>query len=342
MKMRVLASLALAFGLMCGCSDPGSGTNSSTGSNAGTQGDGGSASNASGSSSGTGGTTSSTGTDGTTATNGTSATNGTDGSTATNGTNAGTSGSSGTVDPVCNSGRQACNYDNECGGSRTCLNQCCIDTADNCQNGSAAYGECAPGWVADVGPGSGNTDCCILADGGTGGGGSTGGTTGSSSACDFDGGYVGGSCNPECDHGFHCQGSRCVLNGGNGDVQVTLRWNQPRDMDLHVIEPGGCEVYYGNRTCVGSLDLDSNAGCGIDNVDIENVIYDPTNGPPPPGTYTVRAADWSDCSQSGPIPYQVIIRHGGVTDTYCGSFPANSGAGGGAGTGQTVATFTYP
>src|SRR5438552_3788153 len=48
---------------------------------------------------------------------------------------------------------------------------------------------------------------------------------------------VGGSCVPNCSEGFNCQNGSCVLNGGNGPVQVTLRWNTLEDLDLHVSEP---------------------------------------------------------------------------------------------------------
>jgi hypothetical protein len=332
MKIRVFAACALAIGMMCGCSDPKGGTNASTGSSASSDGDGGSGSGSSGSTSGSGSSGSSGG----------------------SGASTGTDHDAG---PSCPHG-VACTYDNDCGGSLTCLNECCEDTNNLCRNGSAAYGPCAPGWTADIGPGTGNTGCCVLADGGTGGG--TGGTGGTGGSCDFDGGNVGGVCVPDCNRGFHCQNGVCQLNGGGGPIQVTLHWGQGVDLDLHVIEPSGCEVYYGDTNrpagtsscgAVGSLDLDSNPGCSLDNVDIENVIYpapDAGGAAPPPGTYTVRVDNYEDdpsggCTGGGrAIPYQVVIRHGGVTDTYCESFAANSSDQGGAGAGHTIATFTYP
>jgi len=235
----------------------------------------------------------------------------------------------------------------DCGGSKSCLNGCCLPVANVCSDGSAAYGPCGDGYHADP-----ITTCCISdsappdagpvdAGGGTTGG--TGGTTGGYT-CIFDGGIHGGSCLPECDHGFHCESGACVLNGGNGPLQVTLRWGQDLDLDLHVVEPGGCEIYYGHKTgCVGSLDLDSNAGCGLDHVDVENVIYPPADGgiAPPIGTYTVRVDDWSECSVNMSIPYQVIVRHNGVTDTYCQGFQLGSADSSGQGGGVPVTTFYY-
>lgn len=50
---------------------------------------------------------------------------------------------------------------------------------------------------------------------------------------------------------------------GTGDVQVTLRWVGTNDLDLHVTDPAGETIYFGNRSSGsdGQLDVDSNAGC---------------------------------------------------------------------------------
>jgi hypothetical protein len=185
----------------------------------------------------------------------------------------------------------------------------------------------------------------------------------------YDGGYWGGvgscapqdagvsTCNPNCRDGFHCLNGNCVLNGGSGPVQVTLRWNTPEDVDLHVDEPlptgGVCEIYYGdpNRTgdpsscgAVGSLDLDSNAGCGIDNVDIENVIYPP--GTAPHGLYNVRIDYYENCEMSLQyLPFEVEARFNGNTIGVCGVFYpsdpdwSDSGA---ANAGRLVMSFVVP
>ena len=109
----------------------------------------------------------------------------------------------------------------------------------------------------------------------------------SSGYCGLDGGIVSPPCPPGCDNraGYHCEVGQCVLNGDDGSLQFTLNWENtprtPEDLDLHVIEPGGCEIYWGNRQCVGKLDLDANAGCrnsdpdGGFGGDVENIIYAP-------------------------------------------------------------------
>jgi len=155
------------------------------------------------------------------------------------------------------------------------------------------------------------------------------------------------SCSPTCPEGFTCQGGACVLRGGNGEVQVTLRWDTDTDLDLHVLEPtanGSCEISYAdpNRLgqpsmcgAVGSLDLDSNAGCAIDGVNVENVIYPP--GPAPSGTYTVQVENFDACSVPGVLPFEVTVRANGQVQVLCGSF-----ANGSSGANKTVLTFSVP
>jgi hypothetical protein len=129
-----------------------------------------------------------------------------------------------------------------------------------------------------------------------------------------------------------------VVLVGSGAVQVSLSWDTPTDVDLHVVEPGGREIYWGNRTTPngGMLDLDSNAACSIDGVNNENVTWGTVA---PSGNYVVRVNFWSDCGGLA-ANYTVTVRACGEVSTYSGSFPAGTGSGGGAGSGEVVATFT--
>jgi len=158
------------------------------------------------------------------------------------------------------------------------------------------------------------------------------------------------TCNPNCPEGFACQGGQCVLRGASGPVQVTLRWDTDTDLDLHVLEPtanGSCEISYSdpNRplqaqpsSCgaVGSLDLDSNAGCALDHVNVENVIY-PAGQPAPSGTYTVQVENFDACSVATTLPFEVTVRANGQVQVLCGVFAKNT-----AGQNKTVLTFTVP
>lgn len=171
----------------------------------------------------------------------------------------------------------------------------------------------------------------------TGTGTSTGSTTTSGGSTT---GTTGASCPASCyqARGYHCENGQCVLNGGSGPIQVTLYWGTTlqaggvrarEDLDLHLTDPSGCEIFYANRSCgSGSLDLDSNAGCGnTDNPgsfgnDTENIIYGAT-ATPAHGTYHVYVDDYTNgCGPTDPDPfnYQVTVRFNGQSQVFSGAF----------------------
>jgi hypothetical protein len=115
---------------------------------------------------------------------------------------------------------------------------------------------------------------------------------------------------------------------GTGDVQVTLRWASSADIDLHVTEPDGTEIWYGDKgptSTGGQLDVDSNVGCEQE-ASVENVFW--PVGQAPSGTYTVEVNGYQvDGCGSGQYTVtakvrgeQVLLERGEVgedeTDTY--------------------------
>ncbi len=93
------------------------------------------------------------------------------------------------------------------------------------------------------------------------------------------------------------------LTGGSGVVRINLEWpSDDNDLDIHVIDPCGNEIYYNNKTAIcetniGQLDVD-NVDPGIEDP-IENIFWE--NGAPlgayrafvyhfrgEPTTYTAR------------------------------------------------------
>jgi hypothetical protein len=80
-----------------------------------------------------------------------------------------------------------------------------------------------------------------------------------------------------------------VLEHGYGDVQITLTWNNTSDLDLHVIDPFGEEIYWGNESSSsgGTLDVDNIEGYGP-----ENIFW--AKGKAPNGVYKVfvHHYDW--------------------------------------------------
>jgi hypothetical protein len=127
-----------------------------------------------------------------------------------------------------------------------------------------------------------------------------------------------------------------VIAVGSGDVQITLSWDTNSDVDLHVVEPGGEEIFYGHKRSAtgGELDLDSNAACQLDGVRNENITW--PIGRAPRGTYTVRVDYWSNCGVSR-TNFTVRINSGTV-QIFDGSF-TGSGDQGGPGSGRFIATF---
>ena len=128
-----------------------------------------------------------------------------------------------------------------------------------------------------------------------------------------------------------------VIQVGTGDVQVTLSWDSDSDVDLHVVDPNGEEVYYSNEqvSSGGQLDLDANAGCNIADVRNENITW--PVGTAPRGTYTVRVDYWSSCD----VPetnYTVLVNNGGNVQVFTGTF-TGAGDRGGRGSGVFITTF---
>lgn len=87
-----------------------------------------------------------------------------------------------------------------------------------------------------------------------------------------------------------------IVRAGSGDVQASVAWTGASDVDLHVFDPTGEEVYFGNRDAAsgGQLDIDSNAACELDNTNVENIFW-PLNGAPA-GQYRVELHYFDDCN----------------------------------------------
>lgn len=85
--------------------------------------------------------------------------------------------------------------------------------------------------------------------------------------------------------------------GGNvtGDLCCRLAWFNYDDLDLHMVEPNGTEIYFGNKrsrfTC-GQLDVDMNAGHGVTRTPVENIFYGNRSGMEE-GVYTLYVRQFS-------------------------------------------------
>ncbi|MCH7639206.1 MAG: hypothetical protein IH855_07065 [Bacteroidetes bacterium] len=129
--------------------------------------------------------------------------------------------------------------------------------------------------------------------------------------------------------------------GTSGQLQVSLNWNAPVDLDLHLETPDGEDIYYGNDVGQngGILDLDSNPACNLDRVDNENISWGDVT--PPGGEYTVRVDLWSECAVTVAIPFVVTTNIRGSVNTFSGTFQPSEADSGGAFDGREITQFTF-
>jgi hypothetical protein len=99
-----------------------------------------------------------------------------------------------------------------------------------------------------------------------------------------------------------------------GHLVIALTWDNHADLDLHVVDPTGVEIFNRNINSYqapppgatpeapgtphpgGILDFDSNAQCVPDGRDAENVVY---ADKPPSGHYVAKVDTYSLCGEAG-------------------------------------------
>lgn len=114
-----------------------------------------------------------------------------------------------------------------------------------------------------------------------------------------------------------------------GDPQFTLIWDTDADLDLHVIEPGGKEIYWeepkGRQG--GELDVDNTKGLGPENiywlVESNGPGSVKVKGPGPPGEYHWFVVYWGGFGGiPKPTHWKVRIKHDGKVTVVNGKFHA--------------------
>jgi hypothetical protein len=137
--------------------------------------------------------------------------------------------------------------------------------------------------------------------------------------------------------GPYAEQSLRVLGVGTGDVQVSVAWNGKTDVDLHVVDPNGEEIYYAHKTAAsgGRLDLDSNPACQIDNKNNENVFFPKDTSPH--GTYKVYVYYYDACNQAKSDWVVTVLVKGQPTQTFRGTFTGDAASN----PPVLVSTFTY-
>jgi len=146
----------------------------------------------------------------------------------------------------------------------------------------------------------------------------------------------------------------------DGELVVSLAWNAPVDLDVHVVAPlpdgsdtievwaknpsalpagssSGSSADGGSRETGGYLDLDSNASCQIDNRDLESVVW---TDPPPSGHYIARVDAFSLCgAKSAQWHMTASLRGRLIQDTWGTITAAEASMSHVAGAGMTAFEF---
>lgn len=105
--------------------------------------------------------------------------------------------------------------------------------------------------------------------------------------------------------------SQMETQGGRGTLKINLKWNTTDDLDLHVIDPSGSEIYYAKRENVcegikGQLDIDANAGAPFTRNPQENIYWEEGKNAPK-GKYKVKVVLFRKRDTIDKIPFTVTI-----------------------------------
>jgi len=131
------------------------------------------------------------------------------------------------------------------------------------------------------------------------------------------------------------------IAAGTGSLQISLSFDNEKDVDLYVIQPDRRVIYYGDRgnrvyneetgenEYLWGLDIDSNPNCDIDGINNENVFY--PNQYIQSGKYEVWVNMYRNCNSSIPTNWIITALYEGalVSTSYgqnpeYGVFPINT------------------
>lgn len=102
---------------------------------------------------------------------------------------------------------------------------------------------------------------------------------------------------------------------GSGDVRISLMWSNRNDIDLHVVDPNGEEIFYGHRLARsgGLLDIDMNASPPFRVPAVENVFWPQRAAPA--GEYKVYVNHYRQHDSVNLTPFRVrVLVRGRTTD----------------------------
>ncbi|SDM10412.1 phospholipase D-like domain-containing protein [Segatella bryantii] len=121
--------------------------------------------------------------------------------------------------------------------------------------------------------------------------------------------------------------SQIETQGGRGTLKINLKWNTTDDLDLHVFDPDGFEIYYSKKEHVcngvkGQLDIDANATTPYTRTPQENIYWEEGKNAPI-GKYKVQVVLYNKRDNVENIPFTVTIYPDkGETRTFTGRINA--------------------
>ncbi len=130
------------------------------------------------------------------------------------------------------------------------------------------------------------------------------------------------------------------LISGNGEIKITLTWDNYSDIDLHCIDPTGAHIYYANQRPSGSngfLDIDNTIGFGTTHDLSSEMLNKPENiyfSEAPAGTYKIYLHYYSSRYSITSVNYKVVIFKNSIGKTYEGIIS-------GVDTVEDIETFEY-
>jgi hypothetical protein len=100
----------------------------------------------------------------------------------------------------------------------------------------------------------------------------------------------------------------------SGELEISLGWNGPADLDLHVQCPDGKVINYRSpQGCGGRLQIDMNAGDQSSNTPIEHVLF-PSTGGLPPGKLKIGVSWFAEKGERrDKLPATILVKRGGET-----------------------------
>jgi hypothetical protein len=112
----------------------------------------------------------------------------------------------------------------------------------------------------------------------------------------------------------------------DGDLRCSLSWFNFDDLDLHLIEPGGNEIYFGskyNARTGGQLDVDMNAGSGQTRSAVENIVF-PDRRKMPRGDYKLFVHNYSK-RETVDVGFEAEVEFDGQILTFVYDKPVKNG-----------------